>query len=113
MIGRPGVRLRPVSLGLFMGFAVLATRSGAVTLTNLDTEPFTWTVTERGERAELTVGAGQTVEFCTDGCFVIGPSGERSALIGNAFGNQGWPCSDNIELVWCTFGCSFGSRRKL
>ncbi len=83
MIGRPGVRLRPVSLGLFMGFAVLATRSGAVTLTNLDTEPFTWTVTERGERAELTVGAGQTVEFCSDGCFVIGPSGDRAALMGN------------------------------
>ena len=56
---------------------------GRVTLTNLDTEPFTWTVTERGERAELTVGAGQTVEFCTDGCFVIGPSGDRAALIGN------------------------------
>ena len=73
----------PVRLALFMGFGLLTTPSGAVTLTNLDAEPFTWTVTERGERAELTVGAGQTVEFCTDGCFVIGPSGDRAALIGN------------------------------
>ncbi len=52
-------------------------------MTNLDPEPFTWTITERGERVELTVRSGETVEFCLEGCFVTGPTGDRAALVGN------------------------------
>ncbi len=57
--------------------------SAAATLTNLDSEPFTFTVTERGQRVEMTLPSGETVEFCLEGCFVIGPTGNRAALIGN------------------------------
>ena len=52
------------------------------TLTNLDPEPFTFTMTERGDRTELTVRTGQTLEFCVEGCFVALPNGDRAALTG-------------------------------
>ena len=52
------------------------------TLTNRDPEPFMFTVTERGDRTELTVRTGQTLEFCFNGCFVALPNGDRAALTG-------------------------------
>ena len=55
----------------------------AATLTNHDAETFLLTVTERGDRTELRVRKGQTVEFCLDGCFVALPNGDRAALTGH------------------------------
>jgi hypothetical protein len=54
----------------------------AASAVNLDSEPHTLIVTENGGRSELTVAAGETVEFCSAGCFVTMPNGDREALTG-------------------------------
>lgn len=79
MINRPQVLLS----GAVCIACALGTPSAGATLTNRDPVPFTWTITERGERVELTVRSGETVEFCLEGCFAVGPNGDRVALIGN------------------------------
>ena len=50
---------------------------------NLDSEPRTLIVTEGGNKTELAVAAGETVEFCQGGCFVTMPNGDRQALTGS------------------------------
>ncbi|PZO72652.1 MAG: hypothetical protein DI629_20630 [Mesorhizobium amorphae] len=57
-------------------------QSFAASAVNLDGEPFTLTVTENGAQSEITVGAGETLDFCSDGCFVTLPNGDRAALTG-------------------------------
>lgn len=54
----------------------------AASAVNNDAEVHTIIVTEGGDRSELTVAAGETVEFCPTGCFVTMPDGERHALTG-------------------------------
>lgn len=54
----------------------------AASVVNLDSEPRTLIVTEGGSKSELAVAAGQTVEFCANGCFVTLPNGDREALTG-------------------------------
>lgn len=49
---------------------------------NLDQEPRTLIVTEGGTKSELALAAGETAEFCTGGCFVTLPNGDREALTG-------------------------------
>jgi hypothetical protein len=50
---------------------------------NLDAEPRTLIVTEGGNKTELALGGGETVEFCQGGCFVTMPNGDRQALTGS------------------------------
>lgn len=50
---------------------------------NKDTEPRTLIVTEGGNKSELALAAGETVEFCANGCFVTMPNGDREALTGS------------------------------
>jgi hypothetical protein len=68
-----------------LGALPLVTASQAIgaTLTNLDANPFILIVTEGGDRTEVTVRTGQTLEFCFGGCFVALPDGNRAALSGN------------------------------
>jgi hypothetical protein len=54
----------------------------AASAVNLDQEPRTLIVTEGGSKSELAIGAGETVEFCPDGCFVTLPNGDLEALSG-------------------------------
>lgn len=54
----------------------------AASAVNLDAEPRTLIVTEGGSKTELSVAAGETVEFCSSGCFVTLPNGDREALTG-------------------------------
>ncbi len=63
---------------LAAGSAALAARA-----INNDTEPRTLIVTEGGSRTELLIAAGETVEFCSSGCFVTMPNGDREALTGS------------------------------
>lgn len=64
--------------------ALLATAGNAfaASAVNLDNEPRTIIVTEGGNRQEIALGAGETVEFCSGGCFVTMPNGDREALAG-------------------------------
>ncbi|TKT80063.1 hypothetical protein [Aquamicrobium sp. LC103] len=75
---------------LFASAMLLATGSAAMaaSVTNLDNETLTLVVTEGGSQSELQVGAGQTIEFCSSGCFVTMPNGDREALTG----------SENLEI---------------
>ena len=54
----------------------------AASAVNLDSEPRTLIVTEGGSKSELSLAAGETVEFCSGGCFVTMPNGDRQALTG-------------------------------
>ncbi|MBX3569152.1 MAG: hypothetical protein KF914_13905 [Rhizobiaceae bacterium] len=54
----------------------------AASAVNLDAEPRVLIVTEGGARSELTLAAGETVDFCSGGCFVTLPNGDREALTG-------------------------------
>lgn len=60
----------------------------AASATNLDGEPRTLLVTEGGNQTELTLAAGETVDFCPTGCFVQMPNGDREALTG----------TENVEI---------------
>lgn len=55
----------------------------AASAVNKDTQPRTLIVTEGGSKSELAIGAGETVDFCLNGCFVTMPNGDREALTGN------------------------------
>jgi hypothetical protein len=50
---------------------------------NKDAEPRTLIVTEGGSKSELSLAGGETVEFCSSGCFVTMPNGDREALTGS------------------------------
>lgn len=54
----------------------------AASAVNLDNESRTLIVTEGGNRQEIVVGAGETIQFCSGGCFVTMPDGDRQALTG-------------------------------
>lgn len=74
-------RMRPVIAGLMIAIAAQSP-AWAASVSNQDGEAHTLLVTEQGVRYELVVAAGETVNFCTDGCFLILPSGDRAALDG-------------------------------
>ena len=40
-------------------------------------------VTEGGSKTDLALAAGETVEFCANGCFVTLPNGDLEALTGS------------------------------
>lgn len=60
----------------------LATPSLAATVENTGTDPEMIIVTEDGKRTEISIAAGETVNFCSAGCFVTMPNGDREVLTG-------------------------------
>ena len=62
---------------------VLGTTAFGASAINRDAEPHTLIVTEGGNKTELVLGGGETVEFCQGGCFVTMPNGDREALTGS------------------------------
>lgn len=66
-----------IAVSLSMGAAY------AATISNKDSEARTIVVTEGASKRELLVAAGETVEFCSSGCFVTFPNGDREALTGD------------------------------
>jgi hypothetical protein len=65
--------------------ALLAAGGSAVAANavNKDAETLTLIVTEGGGKTELALAAGETVEFCQNGCFVTLPNGDIEALTGS------------------------------
>jgi hypothetical protein len=62
--------------------AISAGSAFAASVKNNDADAQTIVVTEGSSKTELQVGAGETVEFCSSGCFVTFPNGDREALTG-------------------------------
>jgi len=54
----------------------------AATAINKDSQPRSLMVTEGGGKSELALAAGESVEFCQNGCFVTLPNGDLEALTG-------------------------------
>lgn len=61
---------------------VCAGSAFAASVTNADTSAQTIVVTEGSSKTQLQVDAGETVEFCSNGCFVTFANGDREALTG-------------------------------
>jgi hypothetical protein len=61
----------------------MTSMASAASVINRDAEAQTLIVTEGADKAELIVGAGETLEFCAGGCFVTMPNGDRQALTGS------------------------------
>lgn len=61
---------------------VVATPVIAATVINRDDTVQTLTVTEGAAQVKLSVGPGESVEFCLNGCFVTMPNGDREVLTG-------------------------------
>ncbi|AKH99727.1 hypothetical protein IMCC20628_01010 [Hoeflea sp. IMCC20628] len=77
---------------IIIGFAVSLAMIGsaaAATVTNKDDQSQVLIVTDGGNKIDLVVEAGATVNFCPAGCFVTMPSGDRETLAG----------SESIEIV--------------
>ena len=62
---------------------VMSGAAQAASVTNKDADPVTIVVTEGSDKSELTVGPGESQEFCSAGCFVTMPNGDRVALTGS------------------------------
>ncbi len=54
----------------------------AATVTNTDNEAHTLVITEGGQQVEVEISAGDTIEICPTGCFVVMPNGDREVLTG-------------------------------
>ena len=71
-----------VAMALTVAIAAPAAASAA-TVTNRDDEAHTLTVSEGGEQVELSIGPGESIEICPNGCFVTMPNGDREVLTGS------------------------------
>lgn len=63
--------------------------AAAATVTNKDAQSQVLIVTENGNKIDVVVEPGATVNFCPGGCFVTMPSGDRETLAG----------SESIDIV--------------
>lgn|SRR5690606_13676451 len=54
----------------------------AATVTNLDDVDYTLAVTEGTTQSQVTVAAGESIEICSQGCFLTMPNGDREVLTG-------------------------------
>ena len=56
--------------------------ANAATVTNKDGAAIMIVVTEGGQKTEVGIEAGQSVNVCGGGCFVTMPNGDRETLSG-------------------------------
>ncbi len=85
MANRGGGDTGNAMLKSLIAVSVLLSASGAAlaaSAVNNDSDPRTLIVTEGSSKRELTLGPGETVEFCPNGCFVTMPNGDLEALTG-------------------------------
>jgi len=85
MANRGGGDTGNAMLKSLIAVSILLSASGAAlaaSAVNNDSDPRTLIVTEGSSKRELTLGPGETVEFCPNGCFVTMPNGDLEALTG-------------------------------
>lgn len=66
-----------------VAFLAMGGSAFAASAINKDAQTRTLIVTEGGAKSELTLGSGETAEFCPNGCFVTMPNGDLEALTGS------------------------------
>ncbi len=81
-VATPVTAMKKFLIGL-AALVAAANSAMSATAVNRDSEPRTIMVTEGGSKSELSLAAGETVEFCSGGCFVTLPNGDREALTGS------------------------------
>ncbi|SFQ11075.1 hypothetical protein SAMN05216176_101391 [Nitratireductor indicus] len=83
--GAVATPMEPMKKFILAAAALLMAGGAAIAASavNRDSEPRTLVVTEGGSQSELIVGPGETVEFCSSGCFVTMPNGDREVLTGS------------------------------
>jgi hypothetical protein len=74
--------MKSIILGLALSLAMIGGTSAA-SITNKDAQSQVLIVTEAGDKIEMVIEAGATVNFCPAGCFVTMPSGDRETLAGS------------------------------
>lgn len=83
MLMSKAINWRMHRLFIVTGVALaVATPVIAATVTNRDDTVQTLIVTEGSEQVKLSIGPGESVEFCLSGCFVTMPNGDREVLTG-------------------------------
>ena len=80
--------MKTLYLGMAWSLAMIGGASAA-SITNTDSQRQVLIVTEAGDKIEMVVEAGATVNFCPTGCFVTMPSGDRETFSG----------SESIDIV--------------
>lgn len=74
--------MKTIIFGLVLSVATIGS-AAAASITNKDAQSQVLIVTEAGDKIEMVVEAGATVNFCPTGCFVTMPSGDRETLAGS------------------------------
>jgi hypothetical protein len=74
--------MKTTIIGLVLSVAMIGSATAA-TITNKDAQSQVLIVTEAGNKIEMAIEAGATVNFCPAGCFVTMPSGDRETLAGS------------------------------
>lgn len=74
--------MKTIIFGLVLSVAMIGS-AAAASITNKDAQSQVLIVTEAGDKIEMVVEAGATVNFCPTGCFVTMPSGDRETLAGS------------------------------
>ncbi|MGJ8569734.1 MAG: hypothetical protein ACSHXI_03425 [Hoeflea sp.] len=74
--------MKSTTIGLVLSVAMIGSAKAA-TITNKDEQSQVLIVTESGNKIEMAIEAGATVNFCPAGCFVTMPSGDRETLAGS------------------------------
>ena len=64
------------------GVLAAPTAAFSATVTNRDDSAQMLVVSEGGSQREVSIGAGETIEICPQGCFVTMPNGDREVLTG-------------------------------
>ncbi|MBA8818917.1 MULTISPECIES: hypothetical protein [unclassified Ochrobactrum] len=72
-----------IGLGAVIMLAASMGGSYAAKISNKDSAAQTIVVTEGASKREMVVAPGDTVDFCSSGCFVTFPNGDREALTGD------------------------------
>lgn len=67
---------------LALAVSMVAGSAFAASVSNKDAETVILVVTEDGQRTEIPVASGETVQMCASGCFLTLPNGDRAALSG-------------------------------
>lgn len=73
--------MKTTIVGLVLSVAMIGS-AAAASITNKDAQSQVLIVTESGNKIEMAIEAGATVNFCPAGCFVTMPSGDRETLAG-------------------------------